>query len=506
MNTSPEINLDMQSNFGIRVHPGGRCGPEGVRSCLATLVLSAGLCCALAAAKQGAGDTLNPADSKVPADEKSMTGDGLVPRNTPPATPDPRPAAPPAATPPRAKDSSNIQWLDDAVIHKARQAVVLLVNDGPATSSTSGFFASSDGLVVTSACKLEGKRRMVIRTSNKEEIKGARMMAIDPLTDLAVLATGWKTKAYLSVNDQPVAVGEPCAVIFHAGDGIFKTADGKLLARREERDWTETRFLEMWSVAVSPNMNGLTGAPVITRDGRVAGMCDLVEGSPPQKFVFAIPEAAIAAVLARARAARKPLEFPKTGEIRGYGDLPDPTGDPDYMEAMRLSSAGNQKAALEKYRAVLKRHPQDPIVMNRLACCLLETGNTDEARKIAEDAIRLAPDRLGPKLLLGAILDARTNSVKMISYYQDLTTRFPKLGDAWGSLGAHQFNAGRKAEGLAAIRKWTELEPDSMSAWDAYAQALTATGDYDEADRATERSSELESLFFRLRYSAPKRD
>ena len=284
MNTSPGINLYMQSNFGIRVHPGGRCGPAGVRSCRATLVLSAGLCCALAYAKPGAGDTLNRADSMVPADEKSMTGDGLVPRNTPPATPEPRPAAPPAATPPPAKDSSNIQWLDDAVMHKARQA------------------------------------------------------------------------------------------------------------------------------------------------------------------------------------------------------------------------------ALEKYRAVLKRHPQDPIVMNRLACCLLETGNTDEARKIAEDAIRLAPDRLGPKLLLGAILDARTNSVKMIPYYQDLTTRFPKLGDAWGSLGAHQFNAGRKAEGLAAIRKWTELEPDSMSAWDAYAQVLTATGDYDGAGRATERSSELESLFFRLRYSAPKRD
>jgi tetratricopeptide (TPR) repeat protein len=425
---------------------------------------------------------------------------------TQPDTPDPLPAPgnSPAQSP--AKDLSNIQWLDAEVIHKARQAVVAIQPDGVATSSSNGFFASADGLVVTSASSLEGNRRVVVPTLNKEEIKGARLMAIDAMTDLVVLATGRKKQAYLQVHDKPVAAGDSCAVIFHAGEGIFKTADGKLLGRREDLDWSEARFLEMWSVAVNPNMNGLTGAPVITRDGRVAGMCDLVNGAPPQKFVLAIPEAAIAAVLARARAARKPLEFPKVGEISRLAGLPDPTGDPDYMEAMKLSSAGNRAAALEKYRAVLKRHPQNPLVMNRLASCLASAGNEDEARKILEDAIRLAPERLGLQLMYGNILQAQGDSVKMIRHYQDLTTRFPKLGDAWGRLGQCLFQAGRQAEGLAAIRKWTELKPDSMNAWDTYAQALSATGNHDEADCATKRSAELESLFFKLRYSAPKRD
>jgi hypothetical protein len=168
---------------------------------------------------------------------------------TQPDTPDPLPAPGNFPAQPSAKDLSNIEWLDAEVIHKARQAVVAIQPDGVATSSSNGFFASADGLVVTSASALEGNRRVVVLTLNKEEIKGARLMAIDPMTDLAVLATGRKKQAYLQVHDKPVAAGDSCAVIFHAGEGIFKTADGKLLERREELDWSEARFLEMWSIA-----------------------------------------------------------------------------------------------------------------------------------------------------------------------------------------------------------------------------------------------------------------
>jgi hypothetical protein len=60
---------------------------------------------------------------KVIANENSMTGDGLVPRNIPPATPEPRPAAGP--TPALApKKHSNIEGSDDAVHHKDLQREV----------------------------------------------------------------------------------------------------------------------------------------------------------------------------------------------------------------------------------------------------------------------------------------------------------------------------------------------------------------------------------------------
>ena len=108
--------------------------------------------------------------------------------------------------------------------------------------------------------------------------------------------------------------------------------------------------------------------------------------------------------------------------------------------------------------------------------------------------------------MLGEILNNQQNRPKTIAYFQELTRQAPKLPRPWGVLGMNLLDSGRKAEGLAAIRKWTELEPDSMTAWDTYAQAMTRTGDYDGAGRATERSSGLESLFFKLRYAAPKRD
>ena len=431
-------------------------------------------------------------------------GSALVSAKAPPAS---APRSKPA--PPEERGLARADWLPNAVITKARKAVVTVQFEGATKGSRSGFFASADGLVVTAASPLEGARQVVIRTSDNQEIKGARLMAVDPRYDLAVLATGGKNRPMLAVHEQAVAVGEACAVLFPAGGSTLKTADGKLLARRAGLDWTESRLLELWSLAVSPQCNGPAGAPVITADGRVAGMYGFFGGSQAQKFTYAIPESALTAVLASARAAKQALAFPQPGEIidsgtaNGFAVL---TGDPDFLAGARLLGTGDLVGALEKFRAALKRNPKNPVAMAKLASCLAFTGDTDEAGKVLKEAIALAPDRLGLPIALGEILNVRSDSATMVNYYQELTTRVPNLGKIRGALGMNLFNAKRKDEGLAALRKWTELEPDSMAAWDAYSRALTAAGEMSQADAASERSAALESLFFRLRYSAPKRD
>ncbi|MEO0017806.1 MAG: hypothetical protein RLZZ522_1089, partial [Verrucomicrobiota bacterium] len=399
-------------------------------------------------------------------------GSALVCAKVPPAG---APSAKPA--PPEERDLSRADWLPDAVITKARKAVVTVLFEGATKGSRSGFFASTDGLVVTTASPLEGARQVVIRTSDQQEIKGARLMAVDPRYDLAVLATGGKNRPMLAIHEQAVAVGEPCAVLFPAGGSALKTADGKLLARRDGLDWTEARLLEWWSIAVSPQCHGPAGAPVITADGRVAGMYGFFGGSQAQKFTYAIPETALRAVLASARAAKQALAFPQPGEIidggtaNGFAVL---TGDPDFLAGARLLGTGDPAGALEMFRAALKRHPKNPVAMAKAASCLAFTGATDEAQKVLQEAIQLAPDRLGLPIALGEMMNVRSDSATMVNYYQDLTKRIPNLGKIWGALGMNLFNAKRKDEGVAALQKWTELEPDSMAAWDAYSRALTA--------------------------------
>ncbi len=396
--------------------------------------------------------------------------------------------------------AADITWLDDAMVQKAKQAVVAVsVREN---FGNTGFFASDDGLVVTNASQFEGASKVRIFNSAGKEIPGCLLMMINPATDIAVLATGKKAPAYLAVDSRPAHAGESCAVIFGAGvAGKFITVDGKLLALRAGLDWTETRFIDLWSVGLNPNMHGLTGAPVITQEGRVAGMCDFVTGVPPQRFVFAIPETAIASALAQAREAQRPIKFPREGEISVYG-VPS---DPDYLSAMKLMSAGNFAAALEKFESALQSNPQNPLTMIQVASCRANIGDLTGARKILEDAIRVAPERLKVRLFLGRIIASQSESASSLAYFQELADHFPQSGDVWGTFGEYLIKAGRGKEAVEPMKKWTELEPDSMRAWEGYAQALAASGDPDGAHQARAHFDELESALFKIRYSTPER-
>ena len=397
--------------------------------------------------------------------------------------------------------ADDIRWLDDKIIRQTRQATVgILSRDGHA--SASGFFVSENGLVIACASTLEGLAEVVMFTSDNEEITGAKLVALDPLTDLAVLATGRRPPAFLTVHQKPVAANSSCAVVFRSGRA-FKAADGVLLARRAQLDWTESRFLAVWSIAINPNMNGLTGAPVVTADGKVAGMCDFVTGFPPQKFVFAIPETAISTALEQARTAPAPRDFPRPGEVSRHGFS---NTDPDYIEGMTRMSEGDPFGALDSFKSALRNHPKDPPAMIQVAACSRATGDVASAKRVLEELVRIAPERLQARAMLGMTLSEEGTSETTVRYFEELTTGFPEFAAAWGELGALRFDLGHKPAALAALKRHTELEPDSIHSWSVYAKALFATGDFDEATRAADRARELESILFKLTYSAPKRD
>ncbi len=146
----------------------------------------------------------------------------------------------------------------------------------------------------------------------------------------------------------------------------IRAADGKLLARREGLDRRDLKFIPLWSVDLSPNLKGPggylvnpSGAPVITRDGHVAGMCGFVRmtGEPSkQKFMFAIPEAAIASLLDTFRSSKQSLN---SVTLAG-------ATDPDYMEGVKLLKSGELPAAIEKFKLAAQRNPTDTSVMTIL--------------------------------------------------------------------------------------------------------------------------------------------
>lgn len=397
--------------------------------------------------------------------------------------------------------AEDIAWLEDSVISQARKAVVM-VNPRQGVATT-GFFVSSDGWVLTSAATLEGLREVVIITAEQKSLTGSKLVAMDPLSDLAILVTGMRPVHFLEVPDHPAVAGDSCAVILQNGEGSLRSTDGILLAQRDILDWTEKRLLRVWSVALRPDSYGITGAPVITREGKVAGMCDFISGKPPQKFVFAIPDTAIAALLKRARLGNNtPASFPKAGEISGFG-VPS---DADYAGAMKLLSAGNTEGALQGFLQSLKLHPDNPIVLRQAALCYANTGRLADGSAMIDKALQLAPARMDLRAIKGQFLGTQGDHQKTVAYFQQLTASMPAYGTGWGRLSESLLRADRVREALQASQKWTQLEPDSIFAWNVHAVALSATGAFEAAAEATTRAEKLEKVFYTLRFSAPRRE
>jgi predicted Zn-dependent protease len=262
-------------------------------------------------------------------------------------------------------------------------------------------------------------------------------------------------------------------------------------------------MVEVRSVGMNPMVSGVTGSPVITGDGKVVGMCNLSEASASQRFVFAVPREPISAIIKKAAAAQTFYDFPKRGAIFPHGEHLD---DPAYIQGIKLLAKLDAEGALEQFLTAFANSPKNPTVLGQVHYCLFSLERIPEARAFLQKALRSAPQNFNLMQRYGVTLNLEGDFEKTIAYARELTETHPEFAFGWGLLSENLLNTGQKAEAVAAMKKKTQLEPDAFSAWDDYAQVLSATGDFDGMTTARNRAVALESLFFDLQFSAPKRN
>jgi hypothetical protein len=401
-------------------------------------------------------------------------------------------------SPGREARAAGIKWVDAAVIEQGKKALVAVgTTKGVAIN---GFFASDAGHVVTVAGPLEGTSAVTLKTSSGEEMP-AKLVMFNTEADIAVLATGRKPPGHLKFSATPPKVGAPCAIVYFEGKGaVIAAADGQFLARRQGVDITSTRFQPIWSIAFSPTQNGGTGAPVICADGTAAGLMSATHvfgGKTPQVIFKAVPESDVSAILAASIKSGRVINFPKLGSVN-----PDILGmsDPHEQQGRTFVAKGDLLSAIEEFQKALGKFPESPTILTDLAYCLTQQGDIAKAKATLQKALQHVPNNVQVRLML-ATLPGEDN----VGRLKELTEDAPLFAIAWGQLGIFLFNAGRHDEALDALRKYTELEPDSIQAWDKYAEILLKQGKLQESRAARDRASSLESLYFKLRYSAPKR-
>ncbi|MFO0480047.1 MAG: trypsin-like peptidase domain-containing protein [bacterium] len=160
--------------------------------------------------------------------------------------------------------------------------------DAPFRGQGSGFIVSADGLVLTNAHVVRDAKEVTVKLQDRTEHR-ARVLGIDPATDIAVLridaanlpAVVLGDPSQVRVGDYVLAIGAPFGFEQSATQGIV-SAKGRALPGDSRVPFIQT------DAAVNP---GNSGGPLFDGSGRVIGINSQIYSSSGgfQGLAFAIP-------------------------------------------------------------------------------------------------------------------------------------------------------------------------------------------------------------------------
>ena len=165
-------------------------------------------------------------------------------------------------------------------------------------STGTGFFVTVDGRMMTNYHVISewihepaNHRIEVLDTEGKPTV--ARVVAIDVVSDLAVLETGLSTPAHFTLSSVALLQGERLYSLGHPGDLGLSIVEGTYNGFLQHTLYSKIHF----TGSINP---GMSGGPTITERGRVVGVNVSTMG---EQRSFLVPQERAAALLARVLAA-----------------------------------------------------------------------------------------------------------------------------------------------------------------------------------------------------------
>lgn len=132
----------------------------------------------------------------------------------------------------------------------------------------------------------------VILSDGRGTIEGARILAVDPAHDLAVLEIDFESESVVALTTDSVAVGEALFSLGHPADLNTSVVEG--IYNGDVEHIVSPRY--HFTGSINP---GMSGGPTLTRDGRVVGVNVSTAGN---QLSFLIPSKAVASLLSEAEA------------------------------------------------------------------------------------------------------------------------------------------------------------------------------------------------------------
>ncbi|MEO6435861.1 MAG: tetratricopeptide repeat protein [Tepidisphaeraceae bacterium] len=161
------------------------------------------------------------------------------------------------------------------------------------------------------------------------------------------------------------------------------------------------------------------------------------------------------------------------------------------LRAVALHDLGDFAAAVEAWRRVVARRPDDAQGWSNLAVSYEQAGQLEEGLAASDRAIALDPNYAPAHVNRGSLLAKLGRLSQGVEAHRRAIALQPALVNAYVNLASVAQELGLVEEAAAAARKAVALEPDEVGAHQNLANALQDQGHLDDAARSFATAVEL---------------
>jgi tetratricopeptide (TPR) repeat protein len=159
----------------------------------------------------------------------------------------------------------------------------------------------------------------------------------------------------------------------------------------------------------------------------------------------------------------------------------------ETLIAEAFQAQGKWDDAAAQFRKILEQNPNQPGIHYQLGRILLskplDPTVTEEATKEFEAELKINPTSPAAEFMLGDLAWRNQKADEAIEHFSRATQFDAGLAEAYLGLGIALNAAGRYAEAITPLKKYTDMDPSDPAGYYQLATAYARTGNKPEADR-----------------------
>jgi tetratricopeptide (TPR) repeat protein len=168
----------------------------------------------------------------------------------------------------------------------------------------------------------------------------------------------------------------------------------------------------------------------------------------------------------------------------------------ETLIAEAFQAQGKWDDAAAQFRKILEQNPNQPGIHYQLGRILLskplDPTVTEEATKEFEAELKINPASPAAEFMLGDLAWRNQKADEAIEHFSRATQFDAGLAEAYLGLGIALNAAGRYAEAITLLKKYTDMDPSDPAGYYQLATAYARTGNKPEADRLLALQRQME--------------